>query len=158
MIQMKKLSIIFSACFALLGGCSTAYRVIYWIKGEAGDTPSIRHEQAVAVREAVLKVASEVGFEIKETVGTSTFGILPDFVAGIPKTGLHEPYRTLEGGQPHVWLSVSFTHPFSIAISDIGNASESELVRRLKSRLEAELVNVKPTVSVSFRRDRTRLD
>lgn len=155
---MKKIILSLCACAAALFGCATTYRGIFWIQGESTDSPAIRLQQAVAVREAVVRVADEVGFEIKEKADTSTFSVMPGFTAGIPKSGLREPYKTLAGEQPHVWLSVSFTHPFSIVISDIGNASESELVRKLKSRLEAELANVKPKVTVSFRRDRTRLD
>lgn len=156
--HMKMMIIFLSVCVATLVGCTNSYRGIYWIRSEAGDSPAIRRQQAVAVREAVLKVTSEVGFEIREKGDTSTYSVLPGFMAVIPLSGLHEPYKTLSGEQPHLWLSVSFTHPFSIVISDLGNASDSELVRRLKARLETELANVKPAILVSYRVDRTRLD
>lgn len=95
---------------------------------------------------------------IEEQVRSSTSGILPDVMASSPKAGFHEPYNTLGSGQQHVSLLVTFDHPFAIMIFDIGNYSESELVQKLKIRLETELANVEPTVSVTFRRDRTQLD
>ena len=155
---MKKFLFSLCACAVALSGCATTYRGIVWIRGDASDSSAIRLQQAVAVREAVVRVADEVGFEIKEKADTSTFSVIPGFTAGIRKNGLREPYKTLAGGPPHVWFSVSFTHPFSIVISDIGSASESAFVLKLKGRLEAELANVKPMVMVSYRRDRTRLD
>jgi len=141
-----------------LTGCSTSYRGIYWIKSDAGESPSIKQQQAIAVREAVLRVANEVGFTVTESAAKSSDSILPGFIVIVPKEGLKEPYKALGGAKVHVSLSVAFIHPYSIAITDDGNASESELVRRIKALLEDELAKVKPPVEVSYRVDRMRLD
>lgn len=155
---MKKILMFLSACLAALPGCATSYRGIYWVKSEAGDAPAVRQQQAVAVRDAVLKIADEFGFVINESAAKSTENILPGLIVIVPRDGLKEPYRASGNEKVHVSLRVAFIYPFSIAITDEGNTAESELVRKLKSRLETELANVKPPVSVSYRRDRTRLD
>lgn len=155
---MNKIFIFLSLCLAALPGCATSYRGTYWVKGEAGDEPGIRQQQAVAVRNAVLRIADEFGFVVKESASKSTESILTGLLLGVSKDGLKDPYGALRIENALVDLRVSFIYPFKITICDVGNYRESELVMKLKARLEAELANVKPTVSVTFRRDRTQLD
>lgn len=124
------------------------------MRSEVGDTPDIWKKQAISVRKAVVEVLTGMGFVIKESAATSTFDVMSGFRAGIPADGLYEPYDK----ERHVWLSVSFSHPFFIIISDIGNGSESEFVKEIRERLEAELVSVEPKVKVSYRIDYFRLD
>lgn len=153
---MKKIIklLLLSICFVILSGCMTTYRGVLSVRSDAGDTPDIWKKQAVSVRKAAVKVLSEMGFEIEESRATSAFDIMPGFHAGIPAGGLYEPYNN----ECHVWLSVSFTYPFFIVISDIGNGSESEFVKEIRQRLEAELVSVEPGVKVRYRIDYFRLD
>tara|TARA_R110002094_G_scaffold126580_1_gene120486 strand:+ start:1119 stop:1583 length:465 start_codon:yes stop_codon:yes gene_type:complete len=154
---MKLLLALSLVCVVALLGCATTYRGVYWVRSEAVET-EVRKQQAIAVRNAVLRVSNEVGFTVEQSDANYPDSLLTSLFVGIPKEGLKEPYKSLGGMEPHVWLSVSFAHPFSIVISDIGNSSESELVRRIKTRLEAELAKVKPSVTVSYRIDRMRLD
>lgn len=155
---MNKIFIFLSLGLAALPGCATSYRGTYWVKGEAGDEPRIIQQQAVAVRNAVLRVADEFGFVVKESASKSAESILPGLLLGVSKDGLKDQSSAFGIENVLVDLRVSFIYPFRITICDVGNYEESELVRKLKARLEAELANVKPTVSVTFRHDRTQLD
>ncbi len=146
--------LLLSVCLVFLSGCATTHRGVLSVRSDVADTPNILKKQAVSVRKVVVKVLTDMGFEIEESADTSTFEVIPSFHAGIPATGLYEPYDK----ERHVWLSVSFTYPFFIVISDIGNGSESEFVKDIRQRLEVGLVSVEPMVKVRYRIDYFRLD
>jgi hypothetical protein len=103
-------------------------------------------------------VARAYNFVVKEGSVHPAESILPTLDAFASVEISRRSLKTSGAPGDRVSMQAVFTYPFSIGLFDEGNLSESDFIRELRNRLEAELVKVAPAVSITYRRDIMELE